>query len=474
MSGLVNKVKDTLNIGKCSDPEQHHPESTHMVRGTTANTKTTSNTTSNTTGTGRKDCHENFQAEGKHVPWEDAQAKTGEASKAAHDAEVYACKAHKHLSSVGESQQEAETARARLAELERELEGMRTRGVDLSAKQQEIEVARRSAKDAEMRYHEAHKGCQTAESEAMAKEREAMEAQRGLDKERRSLQSIEEELAKLQKSKADAQSRYEHHHGLLKDLDNRGTNEDEIERLNRHEELEGHANAVQEAEAALAAARDRHNRAHSHLGHLRGEWEKHQERRRGVETHYNSTLEHLEAIKRRENELSELLATRRGKLGQHEDAARAAMQDAEAERARAQDAARQIEPLAQEAQNKRGMISNAEREAQQAAEAKRRDEQRQRELRGAVESQQRTVDSAVTDTQQRVSAYEKYKTQAQNANAAKEELWDEAMHKGGIGDRNADSKIAKMEERLKGMNITGADKAGTHTTHRETTVVKEE
>lgn len=49
------------------------------------------------------------------------------------------------------------------------------------------------------------------------------------------------------------------------------------------------------------------------------------------------------------------------------------------------------------------MISDAERAAQEAAEAKRRDEQRQRELRGAVESQQRTVDSAVTETQQRVS-----------------------------------------------------------------------
>lgn len=55
--------------------------------------------------------------QGKHVPWEDAQAKTGDAAKAAHDAEVYACKAHKHLSSVGESQQQAETARARLAEV---------------------------------------------------------------------------------------------------------------------------------------------------------------------------------------------------------------------------------------------------------------------------------------------------------------------------------------------------------------------
>lgn len=29
----------------------------------------------------------------------------------------------------------------------------------------------------------------------------------------------------------------------------------------------------------------------------RAEWEKHQERRRGIETHYNSTLEHLESIK---------------------------------------------------------------------------------------------------------------------------------------------------------------------------------
>ena len=55
-----------------------------------------------------------------------------------------------------------------------------------------------------------------------------------------------------------------------------------------------------------------------------------------------------------------------------------------------------------EAQNKRGMISEAEREAQEAEAARRRDEQRQRELRGALESQQRTVDSAVTDTQQRV------------------------------------------------------------------------
>lgn len=48
------------------------------------------------------------------------------------------------------------------------------------------------------------------------------------------------------------------------------------------------------------------------------------------------------------------------------------------------------------------MISEAEREAQEAEAARRRDEQPQRELRGALESQQRTVDSAVTDTQQRV------------------------------------------------------------------------
>ncbi len=51
------------------------------------------------------------------MPWEDAQAKTNEASKEAHAAEVYACKAHKHLESVAESQQESERARARLAEV---------------------------------------------------------------------------------------------------------------------------------------------------------------------------------------------------------------------------------------------------------------------------------------------------------------------------------------------------------------------
>ena len=56
-------------------------------------------------------------SQGKNVPWEDAQAKTADAAKAAHDAEVYACKAHKHLTSVGESQQQSETARARLAEV---------------------------------------------------------------------------------------------------------------------------------------------------------------------------------------------------------------------------------------------------------------------------------------------------------------------------------------------------------------------
>ena len=33
------------------------------------------------------------------------------------------------------------------------------------------------------------------------------------------------------------------------------------------------------------------------LIYCRSEWEKHQERRRGIETHYNSTLEHLESIK---------------------------------------------------------------------------------------------------------------------------------------------------------------------------------
>ena len=28
MSGIVNKIKDTLHVGQCSDPEHHHPETT--------------------------------------------------------------------------------------------------------------------------------------------------------------------------------------------------------------------------------------------------------------------------------------------------------------------------------------------------------------------------------------------------------------------------------------------------------------
>lgn len=56
----------------------------------------------------------------------------------------------------------------------------------------------------------------------------------------------------------------------------------------------------------------------------------------------------------------------------------------------------------------------------------------------------RSPQSAVLST-----GYEKYKVEAQNANARKEQLWDEAMEHGGVGDRNADSKIAKMENRLK-------------------------
>lgn len=299
-----------------------------------------------------------------------------------------------------------------------------------------------------------------------------MEVQRGLDNERRSVQSIEEELTQLQRSKADANSRYEHHHKLLGDLDGRhGNKEVEIERLNR--ELEGHEKAVRDAEAALVAARERHNKVHTHLGSLRSEHEKHLQTRRGLEANYNSSRSHLEEINNRENDLSQLLATRRGKLGEHEDAARSTMQAAKAERARAQDQASKIDPLAQEAQNKRGMISEAERAAQEAASAKRADEQRERELRGAMEDQQRTVDTHVANTREKVNAYEHYKQEARDANAEKEQLWDEAMHHGGIGDRNADSKLNKMEERLKGMNIAGSDKADTHTTTRQTTVVKE-
>lgn len=51
----------------------------------------------------------------------------------------------------------ADTCFSVLWQLERELEGMRTRGVDLSSKQREIEVARRSAEEAAVRAREAHK-----------------------------------------------------------------------------------------------------------------------------------------------------------------------------------------------------------------------------------------------------------------------------------------------------------------------------
>ncbi|BDA49173.1 hypothetical protein COCOBI_13-2830 [Coccomyxa sp. Obi] len=127
--------------------------------------------------------------EAKHVPFGDEQSKTGEASKAAHDAGVHQL----------ESQQQVETARARLAELEEELEGMRTRGVNMSAKQQEVEIARRAAEEAETRFQEASLMCQLTEYEARVEERDAMKGQPGLDNERRSLQSIQEELAKMQK-----------------------------------------------------------------------------------------------------------------------------------------------------------------------------------------------------------------------------------------------------------------------------------
>lgn len=48
----------------------------------------------------------------------------------------------------------------------------------------------------------------------------------------------------------------------------------------------------------------------------------------------------------RENELSRLLSSRRGQLGEHETAAQRAAQAAEAERARAADLHRQTDPLA--------------------------------------------------------------------------------------------------------------------------------
>ncbi|EIE23297.1 hypothetical protein COCSUDRAFT_42193 [Coccomyxa subellipsoidea C-169] len=445
MSGLVNKVKESLHIGQCSDPVHHHGAKreegitegpgggTHMVRGATY-TSSTKNTSDCASGK----CDENYKQEGKHVPWEDAQAKTNEASKEAHAAEVYACKAHKHLESVAESQQESERARARLAELERELEGMRNRGVDLSRKNGEIEVARRAAQEAAMREREAHKGCEAAANEAALKEREAAKLQRGLADMRRSLQEIEAELANLQR------------------------------------ELEGHSRAVKEAEAALAAVRERHNKTHTHLGSLRAEWEKHLQARKGLEANFNTTRSRLQDVNEREEELSRLLATRRGQLGEHETAAQRATRAAEAERERAAQLKREADPLARDAQNRSAAVGLAEREAAEAAKHKRDLEARERELQSKLQGTQRTVESTTAETRQRVEGYEKYKVEAEQANQRKEELWDEAKHLGGVGDRNADRKIANMEERLQGLDVTGSNKAQTRTTHRETTVVKEE
>jgi len=44
--------------------------------------------------------------------------------------------------------------------------------------------------------------------------------------------------------------------------------------------------------------------------------------------------------------------------------------------------------------------------------------------------------------------YNRYKEEAQEANMRKEGLWDEAKHLGSVGDKNADRKVADIEQRL--------------------------
>ena len=44
--------------------------------------------------------------------------------------------------------------------------------------------------------------------------------------------------------------------------------------------------------------------------------------------------------------------------------------------------------------------------------------------------------------------YEAHKARADEANARKEQLFEEAKHLGGIGDRSADSHLRQLEDRI--------------------------
>jgi hypothetical protein len=44
--------------------------------------------------------------------------------------------------------------------------------------------------------------------------------------------------------------------------------------------------------------------------------------------------------------------------------------------------------------------------------------------------------------------YSGYKESAEEANAKKEQLWDEAKHLGRLGDRNADRHLSEMDKRM--------------------------
>ncbi len=69
------------------------------------------------------------------------------------------------------------------------------------------------------------------------------------------------------RSKQDIQSRHEQHLAQMRDWENgKSSRESELQRL--QQEHDGHANAVRDAEAALAAARDRHHHSYSRFTSL--------------------------------------------------------------------------------------------------------------------------------------------------------------------------------------------------------------
>jgi septal ring factor EnvC (AmiA/AmiB activator) len=72
----------------------------------------------------------------------------------------------------------------------------------------------------------------------------------------------------VRRAKEEAEGRYGKHIQQLPELEKHNAGlAAEIERLEK--EMDGHASSVKDAEAALAAARERHHHSHSRLGQLR-------------------------------------------------------------------------------------------------------------------------------------------------------------------------------------------------------------